>query len=89
MIENLIPNDGDHLKGGERCDRVDQHITVDADEVLRVQDTVLILASRIDDLGSIVLTLDPNYLAESVFDGRIVAFDKVAVNILDGERGFA
>ena len=43
MIEDLIPNDPDHLKRLLRCERVDQHVSMDADEVFRVEDAVLVL----------------------------------------------
>lgn len=47
------------------------------------------LAGSVDDLGRVVLALDRNLFAEGVFNGRIVAFDKVAIDKLHCERGFA
>lgn len=43
VVQNLVPDDLDHLKGRHRLDRVHQHVAMDADKVLRVQDAVLIL----------------------------------------------
>lgn len=47
------------------------------------------LSCSIDDLCSKVLILVFNHLAECVLDGGIVALDEVAIDKLDGERGFA
>ena len=47
------------------------------------------LSSGIDNLGSIFLVLVLDDLAESILDSRVVAFDKVAVNVLHRERGLA
>ena len=46
MVENLVADDAGHLEGLLVADRVDDHVAVDADEVLRVQDAVLILKVR-------------------------------------------
>ena len=43
VIEDLVPDDADHLEGLPRGDRVDQHVPMNPDEVLGVEDTVLIL----------------------------------------------
>jgi hypothetical protein len=51
--------------------------------------TLAYLSSGIYDLGGIVLTLDPDHLAEGVLDGGVVALDKVAIDELYGKRGFA
>lgn len=89
MVQNLVPDHLDHLERGQRRDAVDQHVAVDADEVLRVEDAVLILAGRVDDLGRVVLPLVPDLLAEGVLDGRVVALDEVPVDVADGERRLA
>lgn len=47
VIENLVSNYADHLEGLLGGDRVDQHVAMNADEVLRVEDTVLILGERV------------------------------------------
>lgn len=62
---------------------------MDADEVFRVQDAVLILAGGIDNFSSIVLTLKSNDLAKGILDGGIVALDEVAVDELHRQRRFA
>ena len=46
MVEDLIADDARHLEALFAGDRVDDHVTVDADEVLRVEDTVFILADE-------------------------------------------
>ena len=89
MIQNLVPNNLDHLERLQRGDAVDEHVAMDADEVLRVEDAVLVLARCVDDLGRVVLSLIPDLLAERVLDGRVVALDKVAVDITHCEGGFA
>jgi hypothetical protein len=45
VVQNLVPNDARHLKALLAGDRVDDQIAVDTDEMLRVEDTVLILAN--------------------------------------------
>ena len=47
------------------------------------------LAGRVDDLGRIVLALEPDDLAEGVLYRGVVAFDEVPVDKLNGERRFA
>lgn len=43
VVQQLLADDLDHLEGGFGRHRVDKHIAVNADEVLAVHDTVLIL----------------------------------------------
>lgn len=43
MVENLVADDLDHLKGLHGSNRVDENIAVNSDEVLGIQDAVLIL----------------------------------------------
>jgi len=47
------------------------------------------LTSSINYLGSIILTLVFDNLAERVFNGGVVALDKVAIDELYSERRFA
>ena len=47
------------------------------------------LAGGVDDLGRIVLALEPDDLAEGVLYRGVVAFDEVAIDELNGERRFA
>ncbi len=47
VVEDLVPDDLDHLEGRHGRDRVDQHVAMDADEVLRVQDAVFVLAAAV------------------------------------------
>lgn len=43
VVQNLIPDDSDHLKALLASDAVDDHVAVDANEVLAVQNRVFIL----------------------------------------------
>lgn len=47
------------------------------------------LAGGIDDLGQERLSLVDNLVTEGVLDGGIVAFDEVALAVLDRQRGLA
>jgi hypothetical protein len=56
VIEDLVPNYPHHLEGLCGGDGVDEHVTVDADIVLGVEYTVLILlgprvSERVGSLG--------------------------------------
>ena len=46
VVQNFIPNDTDHVKRLTRGNRVDKHISMDTDEMFRVQDTILVLHKR-------------------------------------------
>lgn len=89
MIQNLIPYDPAHLEAGLAGDRVDDHVAVDADEVLAVEDGVLVLPRGVDDLDGEVRVTVADQLAEGVLDGGVVGVDEVAVDVLDREGGFA
>ena len=43
MVEDLVPDDARHFEALLACDRVDDHVAVDTDEVLRIKNAVLIL----------------------------------------------
>jgi hypothetical protein len=43
MVQDLIPNDRHHIKGLARCHRIYNDVAMNANEVLRVQDTIFIL----------------------------------------------
>jgi hypothetical protein len=89
VIQDLIPNDAAHLKALLACNRVYDHVAMDADEVLAVEYSILILASSIDDLHGKVLVPVADDFAKRIFNGRVVRIDKVAVHELDRQRGFA
>ena len=89
MVQDLISDDAHHLEALLAADRVDDHVAVDTNEVLRVENAVFILASGVDHLDGKVMVAVADDLAESVFDGRVVGVDKVAVDVLHCERGFA
>ena len=89
VVQNLVPDDAHHLKALLAADRVDDHVAVDADKVLGVEDAVLVLARGVDHLDGEVVVSVADDLAEGVFDGRVVRVDEVAVDVLDCEGGFA
>jgi hypothetical protein len=89
VIQDLIPNDAAHLKALLAGNRVYDHVAMDADEVLAVEYSILILASSIDDLHGKVLVPVADDFAKRIFNGRVVRIDKVAVHELDCQRGFA
>lgn len=72
VVQKLLTDDLDHLEGGLGGNRVDEHVTVDTNEVLAVHNAVLILASGVDDLGRELLALVLDDLGKGVFDGRVV-----------------
>lgn len=43
MIQDFVSDDLNHLKGLRGCYRIHEHIAMDTDEVLRVEDAVFIL----------------------------------------------
>ena len=58
MIENLVPEYSDHLEGLSRSDRVDEHVTVNAYEVLRIEYAVLILEKSPEKLEWSIVAAD-------------------------------
>jgi hypothetical protein len=46
VVEDLVADDARHFEALLAGDRVDNYIAVDADEVLRIEDAVLILLSN-------------------------------------------
>lgn len=89
VVEDLLANDSDHFKALLGSDRVDDHVAVDANEVLAVEYRVLILTCGVDDLHGEVLVPVANDFAERVLNGRVVRVDKVPVDILNGEGTLA
>jgi hypothetical protein len=89
VVQDLIPDDAHHFETLLAGDGVDDHVAMDPDEVFAVQDGVFILARGVDDFDAEVLVAVADDLAEGVFDGGVVGVDKVTVDILDGEGGFA
>lgn len=89
MVQDLVSDDAHHLEALLAAHRVDDHVAVDADKVLRVEDAVLVLAGGVDHLDGKVMVAVADDFAESVFDGRVVRVDKVAVDVLHCEGGLA
>jgi hypothetical protein len=48
VIQDLVADYADHLETLLAADRIDDHVPVDADEVLAVEYTILVLACRVD-----------------------------------------
>ena len=86
MVENFVADDLDHLESRKGGDGIDEHVAVDADEVLRVEDAVLILPCRVNDLEGVVLVLDLDLLAEGVLNGGVVALHEVVVDVAHRQR---
>lgn len=89
MIQDLIPYNPHHFPTLLARNRIDNHIPMDANEVLAIKDGVFILTCSINDLDGEVLVAVADDLAEGVFDRRIVGVDEVTVDVLYGEGGFA
>jgi hypothetical protein len=89
MIQYLVPYNPTHLETLLTRDRVHNHVPMDADKVLAVQDRVLVLARSINDLDGEVVVFMADDFGEGVFDGGVVGVDEVAVDELDCEGGFA
>jgi hypothetical protein len=47
VVENLVADDARHLEALLAGDRVDNHVAMDANEVLRVEDAILILKGSV------------------------------------------
>lgn len=43
MIQNFVSDDLNHLEGLRRCYGINEHVAMNPDKMLRVEDTVLIL----------------------------------------------
>ena len=89
VVQDLIPYDPAHLEALLAPDRVHNHVPMYANEMLAIQDCVLVLARRVNDLCGEVLIPIANDFAKGVLDGGVVGVDEVAVDILDGERALA
>lgn len=85
VVENLISNNSNHVEGLARCDRVNDDVAMNSDEMLRVQDAVFILASRVHDLRSKVLAFVLDGAAECILDRRVVALHKDPVDKADSK----
>lgn len=89
MVENLVPDDAHHLEALLARDRVDDHVAVNADKVLVVENRVFILARGVDDFHGKVLVAVADDLAERVLDGGVVRVDKMAIDVLHRQRALA
>ena len=46
VIQNLVANDADHFEALLASDTVNDHVTMNADEVFAIQDSVLVLSAQ-------------------------------------------
>jgi hypothetical protein len=89
MVQDLISDDAHHLEALLAADRIDNHIAMNTNKVLGVEDAVLVLAGGVDHLDGKVMVAVADDFAESVFDGRVVRVDEVPVDVLHCEGRFA
>lgn len=59
MIQQLLPNNLDHLKRGLGGNTINKHITVDTDKVLAIHDTILILSNTHKSLATEISPCNP------------------------------
>nr|POE56727.1 hypothetical protein CFP56_33699 [Quercus suber] len=85
MVEDLVSDDAAHFKALLVANRVDDHVAMNANEVLAVENGVLVLTSCIDHLDRKILILVSNYFAKGVLDGGVIGVDEMAVDILHAD----
>lgn len=83
VVQDLVVDGLDHVEAITRGNAVDEHVAVNADGVFGIEDRVLILAGRVDDVAVIFLTSVRDGLLEDVFDGRVVRVDKSVLDVSD------
>lgn len=89
MVQNFVADDFNHIKTLSTGHGVHNHIRVNADKMFAVEDAVLVLACGIYYLCSVVYPSITYDFGERVFDSWIVAFDKMPVDKLHGQRCLA
>jgi hypothetical protein len=58
VVQDLVSDDAHHFEALLAADGVDDHVAVDADEVLGVENAVLVLAGGVDHLdGEVVIAV--------------------------------
>lgn len=86
MVEDFVANYLDHFEGGLARYRVYEHIAVNPNRVLGIQNGVFVLASGVNNFRGVFLVFVLDGLAEGVFDRGIVALHKVRLHKLHGQR---
>jgi len=89
MVENLFPNDANHVEALLVPYTVHNHVPMNADELSAVENSVFILSCGVDNLGGIILVLVANDFGKGVLDGRVIGIDKVSINELDCQGALA
>ena len=83
VVEDLVVDSLDHVEAIAGSDAVDEHVTVDADGVFRVEDRILVLACCVDDIAVVFLPFVGDGLLKDVLDGRVVRIDKGVLDVSD------
>jgi hypothetical protein len=104
VIQDLVSNDVNHLKRLCRCYGIYEHIAVNPNKMLRIEDAVFILeairsrtqyanvsylASCVNDFGGVLLSLILDDFTKSVLDRWIIALYKVPIHKTHCERRFS
>lgn len=88
-VQDLVVENSDEIERGLGSHRVDQHVAMNADRILSMEDGVLVLSRGVQNLGIVFLALVLDDLVEGVFDGGVVRIYEMVLNISYGYRGFA
>lgn len=89
MVQNLIPNDSYHLEALLAAYRVDDHVSMNSNEVFAIQYRVFILTGCVNDLYSIVLIPISDDLAEGVLNGWVVRVYEMTLDVLHSQGTLA
>lgn len=85
MVQNLVPQNPNHVIGLLRGDRVDQHVAMHADEVFGVQDAVFVLRVTSGDRSLQLAVLGHGHPGLSAYLTRRVDYfsREVLTSVLD------
>lgn len=72
LVENLLVKSQDHVKRLARRDRVDEHVTVDADGVFGREERKLVLASSVDNFAVVLHAVVLDRLLAGSLNGGVV-----------------
>lgn len=64
MVENFVSDNLDHLKGRQRRDRIDEHVAMDADEMLAIQNRIFILFKLSRSVRCVIVMRNPHYFGQ-------------------------
>ena len=89
IIQDLVVHCLDHFETGARSNGVHQNVAMDTDSMLRIQDGVLILTGRVDNIAAVLLALVLNRLLKYVFDRGVVRVHERIFHVTHHQRRFA